>query len=78
MTTNEKLKIISDKLCLLNDTVFKNKKWKLGFKNKGTNDYCLVIGGVGSFSFATYGSVISALTMLEEMFDKAINEKGGK
>ena len=43
MTTNAKLKIINDKIVLLNNTILKYKKWKIYFENKGTNDYCLVI-----------------------------------
>ena len=74
MTTSEKLKIINDKIVLLNNTILKYKKWKIYFENKGTNDYCLVINNK-AFSFATYGSVTSCLELLEYMFSKALEER---
>lgn len=83
MTTREKLeKEVKDKIDSLNSTILVNKKWKLGFVNRGTNDYCLTIvcGNEELFSgkFATYGSVFSCLDLLTFMFSRALNDRIGE
>ena len=79
MKSWDKLGIINERIDVLNKTILKNKKWKLAFDNKGTNNYCLcvVLGKKELFaaSFATYGSVVSALILLQFIFSKALNEK---
>ena len=79
MTTNEKLKVIEDKIKVFNDNVLKNKTWKLAFVNKGTNNYCLVFISrkkeVFCGKFDTYGSVMSCLDLLKYMFTRAIKER---
>lgn len=82
MTPNEKLKVINEKVELLNDGVLKNKKWKLTYVNKGANNYCLTITlknkELFSGKFNTYDSVLSALQLLEYMFSKALDELNKK
>ena len=79
MKSLDKLDIINERIKILNETILKNKKWKLAYANKGINNYCLCIvhdkKELFSVSFATYGSVISALTLLQFMFLRALNEK---
>ena len=79
MKSLDKLDIINERIKMLNETILKNKKWKLAYVNKGTNNYCLsvVLNGKELYaaSFATYGSVISALTLLQFIFLRALNEK---
>jgi len=79
MKSIDKLNVIYTRLEFLNKTILKNKKWKLAYSNKGINNYCLCImlGNKELFTaqFATYGSVISALTLLQFMFSRAANEK---
>ena len=78
MKSLDKLDNIKERIDTLNKTILKNKKWKLAFDNKGTNNYCLCIvhGKKELFaaSFATYGSVVSALMLLQFMFLKALNK----
>lgn len=82
MTPNEKLKVINEKVELLNDGVLKNKKWKLTYVNKGANNYYLTITlknkELFSGKFNTYDSVLSALQLLEYMFSKALDELNKK
>lgn len=79
MKSLDKLDIINERIKLLNETVLKNKKWKLAYDNKGTNNYCICVvqnkKELFSASFATYGSVIAALMLLQFMFLRAMNEK---
>ena len=79
MTPKEKLQMIEDKIKLLNDNVLKYKKWKIGYANKGTNNYCLtiILNNKELFcgKFDTYGSVLSSLELMEFMFSKALEEK---
>lgn len=79
MTPNEKLKVIKEKVELLNDGVLKNKKWKLTYVNKGANNYCLAIvlnkQELFCGKFDTYGSVLSCLELMEFMFKRAFEEK---
>lgn len=79
MKSLDKLNVIHERIEALNTMVLKNKKWKLVYTNKGTNNYCLcvVLGKKELFSasFATYGSVVSALVLLQFIFSRALNEK---
>ena len=79
MTPREKLQIIEEKIKLLNDSVLKHKNWKIGYVNKGTNNYCLtiILNNEELFcgKFDTYGSVLSSLELMEFMFSKALEEK---
>ena len=79
MKSLDKLAVINERIKILNETILKNKKWKLAFDNKGTNNYCLcVVHGkkeLFAASFATYGSVLAALMLLQFMFMRALNEK---
>ena len=79
MKSLDKLDVINERIKILNETILKNKKWKLAFDNKGTNNYCLCVmhGKKELFaaSFATYGSVVAALMLLQFMFMRALNEK---
>ena len=79
MTPREKLQAIEEKIKLLNESVLKHKNWKLGYVNKGTNNYCLtiVLNNEELFcgKFDTYGSVLSSLELMEFMFSKALEEK---
>ena len=79
MKSLDKLDVINERIKMLNETILKNKKWKLAFDNKGTNNYCLcVVHGkkeLFTASFATYGSVLAALMLLQFMFMRALNEK---
>ena len=43
MKSQEKLEYIESTIKLLNNSVLKQKRWKLGFSNKGVNNYCFVI-----------------------------------
>lgn len=78
MKSLDKLDNIKERIDTLNKTILKNKKWKLAFDNKGTNNYCLCIvhdkKELFAASFATYGSVVSALMLLQFMFLKALNK----
>lgn len=79
MTPREKLQIIEEKIKLLNDSVLRFKNWKLGYANKGTNNYCLtiILNNKELFcgKFDTYGSVLSSLELMEFVFSKALEEK---
>ena len=79
MTPREKLQVIEEKIKLLNESVLKHKNWKLGYVNKGTNNYCLtiILNNKELFcgKFDTYGSVLSSLELMEFMFSKALEEK---
>ena len=79
MTPREKLQAIEEKIKLLNESVLKHKNWKLGYANKGTNNYCLtiILNNEELFcgKFDTYGSVLSSLELMEFMFSKALEEK---
>lgn len=79
MTPREKLQAIEEKIKLLNESVLKHKNWKLGYVNKGTNNYCLtiILNNEELFcgKFDTYGSVLSCLELMEFMFSKALEEK---
>lgn len=79
MTPREKLQAIEEKIKLLNESVLKHKNWKLGYVNKGTNNYCLtiILNNKELFcgKFDTYGSVLSCLELMEFMFSKALEEK---
>ena len=79
MTPREKLQIIEEKIKSLNESVLKYKNWKLGYVNKGTNNYCLtiILNNEELFcgKFDTYGSVLSSLELMEFMFSKALEEK---
>ena len=79
MTPKEKLQMIEDKIKSLNDNVLRFKNWKLGYANKGTNNYCLtiILNNKELFcgKFDTYGSVLSSLELMEFMFSKALEEK---
>lgn len=72
MKSIEKLKIIEEKILLLNDNVFKTKKWKLQFVNKGVNKYCLtfVLNDAEIFcaKYNTYDDLLNTLLLLEFMF----------
>lgn len=78
MTPKEKLQMIEDKIKLLNDNVLRFKNWKLGYANKGTNNYCLtiILNNEELFcgKFDTYGSVLSSLELMEFMFSRALDE----
>lgn len=69
MKSLDKLKVIENKIDILNSTVLRNKDFKLSYDNKGANNYCISLRG-NSFSFATYGSVISSLDLLITLFKK--------
>ena len=79
MTPREKLQAIEEKIKLLNESILKHKNWKLGYVNKGTNNYCLtiILNNEELFcgKFDTYGSVLSSLELMEFMFSKALEEK---
>ena len=79
MTPREKLQAIEEKIKLLNESVLKHKNWKLGYVNKGTNNYCLtiILNNEELFcgKFDTYGSVLSSLELMEFMFSKALDDK---
>lgn len=79
MTPREKLELINQKIELLNSTILKNKKWKFSYINKGTNNYCIVVISrkkeIYSASFATFGSVLSALELFEFVCSKALKER---
>ena len=79
MKSLDKLDVINERIKILNETILKNKKWKLAFDNKGTNNYCLCVvhckKELFAASFATYGSVLAALMLLQFMFMRALNEK---
>lgn len=79
MTPREKLQAIEEKIKLLNESILKHKNWKLGYVNKGTNNYCLtiILNNEELFcgKFDTYGSVLSCLELMEFMFSKALEEK---
>ena len=64
---------------MLNESVLKHKNWKIGYVNKGTNNYCLtiILNNEELFcgKFDTYGSVLSCLELMEFMFSKALEEK---
>ena len=79
MTPREKLQAIEEKIKLLNESVLKHKNWKIGYVNKGTNNYCLtiILNNEELFcgKFDTYGSVLSCLELMEFMFSKALEEK---
>ena len=64
---------------MLNESILKHKNWKLGYVNKGTNNYCLtiILNNEELFcgKFDTYGSVLSSLELMEFMFSKALEEK---
>ena len=79
MKSSEKLVLINEKIDLLNNNVLKHKNWKLGYVNKGTNNYCLTIilndEELFCGKFDTYGSVLSCLELMEFMFSKALEEK---
>ena len=79
MKSSEKLVLINEKIDLLNNSVLKHKNWKLGYVNKGTNNYCLtiILNNEELFcgKFDTYGSVLSCLKLMEFMFSKALEEK---
>lgn len=79
MTPREKLQAIEEKIKLLNESVLKHKNWKLGYVNKGTNNYCLtiILNNEELFcgKFDTYGSVLSCLELMEFMFSKALEER---
>lgn len=78
MTPREKLQAIEEKIKLLNESVLKHKNWKIGYVNKGTNNYCLtiILNNEELFcgKFDTYGSVLSSLELMEFMFSKALDE----
>lgn len=80
MTPREKLELIDTKMQLLNNTILKNKKWKFEYINKGTNNYCIIIKlrnkEIHCSSFATFGSVLSALELFEFVCGKALKERG--
>ena len=79
MTPREKLQAIEEKIKLLNESILKHKNWKLGYVNKGTNNYCLtiILNNEELFcgKFDTYGSVLSSLELMEFMFSKALEER---
>lgn len=79
MKSLDKLDVINERIKILNKTILKNKKWKLAYVNKGINNYCLCIVHDGkelfTAQFATYGSVLAALMLLQFMFLRALNEK---
>ena len=79
MKSLDKLDVINERIKILNETILKNKKWKLAFDNKGTNNYCLCVvldkKELFAASFATYGSVLAALMLLQFMFLRALDEK---
>ena len=78
MKSSEKLVLINEKIDLLNNNVLKHKNWKLGYVNKGANNYCLtiVLNNEELFcgKFDTYGSVLSSLELMEFMFSRALDE----
>lgn len=79
MKSVDKLILINNKIKSLNNSVLKFKKWKLGYINKGSNNYCLTITlnnqELFCGKFDTYGSVLSCLELMEYMFSKALEEK---
>ena len=79
MKSSEKLALINEEIDLLNNNVLRFKNWKLGYANKGTNNYCLtiILNNEELFcgKFDTYGSVLSSLELMEFMFSKALEEK---
>ena len=79
MKSSEKLALIKEKIDLLNNNGLRFKNWKLGYANKGTNNYCLtiILNNKELFcgKFDTYGSVLSSLELMEFMFSKALEEK---
>ena len=78
MKSSEKLVLINEKIDLLNNNVLKHKNWKIGYVNKGTNNYCLtiILNNEELFcgKFDTYGSVLSSLELMEFMFSRALDE----
>ena len=79
MKSSEKLELINSKIKLLNDSVLKTKTWKLNYVNRGANNYCITImkGKEELFNgkFNTYDCVLSALSLIENMFKQALNER---
>ena len=79
MKSIEKLALINEKIDLLNNNVLRFKNWKLGYANKGTNNYCLIIElnkkELFNSKFGTYDGVLNCLNLMEFMFSKALEEK---
>ena len=79
MKTKEKLEIVNKYVERLNLRL-KERTFKVAFNNKGANRYCLTMLGQ-DYKFNTYDDLISCLTFIDEMFEKAIEEiekkKGG-
>lgn len=72
MKTKEKLDIINKQVERLNLRL-KDRSFKVKFENRGGNNYCLDMLGK-SFKFNTYDDLISCLTFIDLMFEKAIEE----
>ena len=80
MKSIEKLGTIKEKMERINNNILINRTWNIEFVNRGANRYCLVIkleNGEEYYNgvFATYESVISALDLILNMFDKELNKK---
>lgn len=80
MKSIEKLDLMKEKIDKINNNILVNRTWNIEFINRGANDYCLVIKLKNKKEyyngrFATYDSVLSALDLILNMFDKELNKK---
>lgn len=83
MKSVEKLGLMKEKINKINNNILVNRTWNIEFINRGANNYCLVIklkSGKEYYNgtFATYESVLSALDLILNMFDKRLNKKNSK
>ena len=80
MKSREKLDLMQEKIDKINNNILINRTWNIEFINRGANNYCLVIkleNGEEYYNgiFATYESVLSALDLILNMFNKELNKR---
>ena len=72
MKTIEKQELINKYIEKLNKRLEK-RTFKVGFLNKGANNYCLqLINNI--YKFNTYDDIISCLSFIDDMFENATKE----
>lgn len=70
--STEKLDYIDKSIKKLNERL-RNRTFKVGFENKGANNYCLSVADE-YFSFNTYDDVINCLLFIDMLFELATKE----
>ena len=73
MTNKEKYNFIDEKINHINNTIFKNFKYKFSFITRGSGEYCVVFNKE-EYRFATLGDVMTFLTLFNDVFIVAKNK----